>query len=82
MPCFVLLFGRRLAAAQVSVRIGKGRKILRLYYPYGILTSSDITVVQKATFKCAVSCNTVGCVNPELLSFLSYFEKIAHMSVV
>ena len=27
-------FGRRLATAQVSVRIGKGRKILRLYYPY------------------------------------------------
>ena len=30
------LFGGRLATAQVhvSVRIGKGRKILRLYYPY------------------------------------------------
>ena len=27
-------FGRHLATAQVSVRIGKGRKILRLYYPY------------------------------------------------
>ena len=27
-------FGRRLATAQVSVRIGKGRKILHLYYPY------------------------------------------------
>ena len=27
-------FGRRLTTAQVSVRIGKGRRILRLYYPY------------------------------------------------
>ena len=27
-------FGRHLATVQVSVRIGKGRKILRLYYPY------------------------------------------------
>ena len=74
MPCFVLLIGRRLAAAQVSVRIGKGRKILRLYYPYGILTSSVITVVQKATFKCSVSCNTVGCINPELPSFFNFHD--------
>ena len=30
----LLSLGRGLATAQVSVRIGKNRKILRLYYPY------------------------------------------------
>ena len=45
-------FGRRLATAQVSVRIGKGRKILFVF--------ASVLLFKKATSKCAVNCNTAG----------------------